>query len=63
MLQTKEQMMPDRLPITEADLRQAMRDPRYWQAGHPERAAFNAWVAGACSVRHGSRHRLQPLFL
>ena len=55
--------MPDRLPITEADLRQAMRDPRYWQAGHPERAAFNAWVAGASSVRHGSRHRLQPLFL
>jgi hypothetical protein len=30
--------------ITEADLRQAMRDARYWQAGHPERAAFSAWV-------------------
>ena len=36
--------MPDSLHITEADLRQAMRDPRYWQAGKPERAAFNAWV-------------------
>lgn len=30
--------------ITEEDLRSAMRDPRYWQFGHPERAAFNAWV-------------------
>jgi hypothetical protein len=30
--------------ITQADLRQAMRDARYWKPGHPERAAFNAWV-------------------
>lgn len=37
-------MMSERISITEADLRQAMRDPRYWQAGHPERAVFNAWV-------------------
>lgn len=30
--------------ITEADLRQAMRDRRYWQAGHPERHAYVNWV-------------------
>ena len=30
--------------ITHADLREAMRDARYWKPGHPERAAFNAWV-------------------
>jgi hypothetical protein len=36
--------MAERRAITEADLRTAMRDPRYWQAGHPERQAFNDWV-------------------
>jgi hypothetical protein len=30
--------------LTEADLRAAMRDRRYWLAGHPERAAYGAWV-------------------
>lgn len=30
--------------ITQADLRQAMRDARYWKPGHPERAAYSAWV-------------------
>ena len=30
--------------ITESDLRQAVRDPRYWQPGHPERAEYAAWV-------------------
>ena len=30
--------------VTETDLRQAMRDPRYWQAGHPERADYAAMV-------------------
>ncbi|MBP0465053.1 hypothetical protein J5Y09_14105 [Roseomonas sp. PWR1] len=30
--------------ITQAELREAMRDARYWKPGHPERAAFNAWV-------------------
>lgn len=30
--------------ITEQDLRGAMREPRYWNAAHPERQAFNAWV-------------------
>lgn len=28
--------------ITETDLRQAMRDPPYWQVGHPERADYAA---------------------
>ena len=34
----------DDMLITETALRQAMRDPRYWQAGHPERADYAAWV-------------------
>lgn len=29
---------------SEAELRRAMRDPRYWQSGHPERAAYVADV-------------------
>jgi hypothetical protein len=36
--------MPSPIRITEPDLRQAMRDPRYWRSGHPEREAFGAWV-------------------
>jgi pimeloyl-ACP methyl ester carboxylesterase len=31
--------------VTEGDLRAAMRDPRYWQPGHPEREAWNDWVS------------------
>lgn len=38
--------------ITEADLRHAMRDARYWQAGHPERAAFSAWVTDGFRALH-----------
>ncbi len=36
--------MPAPIRINEADLRQAMREPRYWQSGHPERPAFTSWV-------------------
>jgi len=36
--------MPPPIRITEADLRQAMRDPRYWRSGNPEQQAFGAWV-------------------
>lgn len=32
--------MADPIQITEADLRRAMREPRYWQNGHPEREGF-----------------------
>lgn len=32
------------LPINEAALREAMRDRRYWQPGHPEREGYGAWV-------------------
>ncbi len=39
--------MPDPIPLSAADLRQAMRDPRYWQPGHPEQAEYHAWVGGA----------------
>lgn len=31
-------------PPTEASLRAAMRDPRYWQPGHPERSRYVARV-------------------
>ena len=30
--------------ITDQELRAAMRDPRYWQQGQPERKAFVTWV-------------------
>ncbi len=33
------------VPATEASLKRAMRDPRYWQSGHPERSAYSAWVS------------------
>lgn len=36
--------MPEPVRITEADLRAAMRDPRYWKSGHPEREGFSQWV-------------------
>lgn len=36
--------MPDPVKITEQDLRSAMRDPRYWRSGQPEREAFSGWV-------------------
>lgn len=37
--------MPDPIPVTSSDLRHAMRDRRYWQPGHPEQAAYHAWVS------------------
>ena len=36
--------MPDPIPLSASDLRVAMRDPRYWRPGHPEQAAYHAWV-------------------
>jgi hypothetical protein len=44
--------MPETIPITAADLRQAMRDPRYWRPGHPEREGYRAWVGGAFRQLH-----------
>ena len=44
--------MPDPIPVSAFDLRQAMRDPRYWQSGHPERREYNAWVEGAFRQLH-----------
>lgn len=56
--------MPAFQRLTEADLRTAMRDRRYWQSGHPERAAYGAWVGGvACALsgwRPGPDLRLGP---
>jgi hypothetical protein len=34
----------DSIPLTDLDLKQAMRDPRYWEPGNPERAGFHDWV-------------------
>lgn len=45
------------VPITEASLRAAMRDKRYWQTGHPERDAYSDWVTGGWSALEGSPHR------
>lgn len=36
--------MSDRVPIDDARLRAAVADERYWRPGHPERAAWQAWV-------------------
>jgi pimeloyl-ACP methyl ester carboxylesterase len=37
-------LMADLVPVTEESLRAAMRDPRYWRSGHPEREAYGRWV-------------------
>jgi len=34
----------DLVPVTEAGLKRAMADKRYWQSGHPERPAYVGWV-------------------
>lgn len=44
--------MANPIRITEADLRSAMREPRYWQNGHPEREAFTGWVRGGFGALH-----------
>jgi len=33
--------MAEFIPVTEESLRAAMRDPRYWRSGHPEREDYN----------------------
>lgn len=43
------------IPITHASLREAIRDPRYWQDGHPERKAYTDWVADGYQALEGSR--------
>ncbi len=37
--------MPDHVPIDAPRLRAAVSDERYWNAAHPERAAWRRWVA------------------
>jgi hypothetical protein len=34
----------DSIPLTDLDLKQAMKDRRYWEPGNPERAGFHDWV-------------------
>lgn len=38
--------MAARVVVTEASLRAAMRQPRYWRDHHPERRGFVEWVTG-----------------
>ncbi len=46
--------MAERIRITETDLRYFMRDRRYWQAGHPERQGYVAWVTDGFRTLFGS---------
>ena len=46
--------MPEPISLSASDLRQAMRDPRYWQPSHPERADYQAWVGDAFRQLHGA---------
>jgi hypothetical protein len=45
--------MAESITITEADLRAAIRDPRYWMSGHPEREGFAGWVTEGFRALHG----------
>lgn len=36
--------MAERVHVTKASLRAAMREPRYWRSGNPEREGFNRRV-------------------
>ena len=45
--------MASTVPITAADLRRAVGDARYWQAGNAERAAFVQWVTEGYQALHG----------
>ena len=45
--------MAETIAITEADLRKALQDPRYWMAGHPEREGFAGWVTQGFQALHG----------
>lgn len=49
--------MSDPVPFSASDLRQAMRDPRYWQPGHPERGDYHAWVGDAFRQLHAAEGR------
>jgi len=39
--------MRNRIAVDAAQLRAAIADERYWKIGHPERAAWTAWVTDA----------------
>ena len=45
--------MPDHVTLTEAGLRDALRDPRYWTPG-PERDAYAAWVSDGYKAMYNS---------
>lgn len=45
------------IPMTEATLRQAMRDRRYWQPGHPDREDYAGWVTAGWRALGTSPHR------
>ncbi|MBU8546616.1 MULTISPECIES: hypothetical protein [Roseomonadaceae] len=49
--------MSDKVPIDAAGLRAAVSDQRYWQAGHPERDAWRAWVTDGFQAMYGGDAR------
>jgi hypothetical protein len=57
MVISQEMPMSDPIPLSATDLRHAMRDPRYWQLGHPERAAYQSWVGDAWQQLHAAESR------
>ena len=45
--------MAETVPMDAAGLRAAVADERYWQTGHPEYAAWRAWVGEGFQAVHG----------
>ena len=50
--------MAERVPMDAAGLRAAVADDRYWQAGHPERDAWRAWVTDGFRAVYGGGERV-----
>lgn len=45
--------MTELIPVDAARLRAAVADNRYWQAGHPERDGWRAWVGKGFETLYG----------
>ena len=50
--------MAERVPMDATGLRAAVADDRYWQAGHPERDAWRAWVTDGFRAVYGGGERV-----
>lgn len=49
--------MADTVTITEADMRRALKDDRYWRRGDPERAGYVGWVTDGFRALAGPEAR------